>query len=110
MKKIKKSLLPGPVDYVYISSSNKIESPNDHILIEQKQEAIHFRNVKTNQEINKPLSDFPFARLCQNHPTDTIYDLYRAFYHVQEAQEIYDLKNPSSGGNPSSGNPSSRFL
>lgn len=98
-----------PVDYIYVSSSNQIESPNDHILMEKKQEVIHFRNVKTNQQITKPVTDFPFVQLRQNDPTDAIFDFYRAFYHAQDIQEIYDLKNPSSGGNPSSGNPSSHF-
>lgn len=98
-----------PVDYIYVSSSNKIESPNDHILKEQKQEVIQFYHVKTHQKFTKPVTDFPLVQLRQNDSTDAIFDFYRTFYHTQNVQEIYDLKNPSSGGNPSSGNPSSRF-
>ena len=35
-------------DYIYITSSNEIESPNDHILFNNSQKMVYFRNVKTN--------------------------------------------------------------
>ena len=35
-------------NYIPITSSNEVESPNDHILFEKKQEMIYFKNVKDN--------------------------------------------------------------
>ena len=35
-------------DYIYVSSSNNIEFPNDHILLENLPNTINFKNVKTN--------------------------------------------------------------
>ena len=46
--------------YIYISSSNRIESPNDHILFNNSQKMVYYRNVKTNQEIKNPVSSLFF--------------------------------------------------
>ena len=35
-------------NYIPITSSNEVESPNDHILFEKTQEMVYFRNVKDN--------------------------------------------------------------
>ena len=43
-------------DYIYISTSNNIESPNDHILFNKEQKMVYFRNVKTGVQIEKPIS------------------------------------------------------
>ena len=43
-------ITPVQVPFVYISSSNELEAPNDHILFNNKNK-IYFRNVKTNQII-----------------------------------------------------------
>ena len=43
-------------DYIYISTSNNIESPNDHILFNKEQKMVYFRNVKTGTQIEKPIS------------------------------------------------------
>ena len=40
-------------NYVYVTSSNEIESPNDHILFDKSQNMVYFRNVKTNVETKK---------------------------------------------------------
>ena len=49
-------------DYIYITSSNEIESPNDHILFNNSQKMVYFRNVKTNVETSKPLTSLSFMR------------------------------------------------
>lgn len=41
-----------PDNYVYVSSSNTIESPNDHVLLERLPSTIYFKNVKTNHISN----------------------------------------------------------
>lgn len=94
-------------DYIYISTSNEIESPNDHILFNKEQKMVYFRNVKTGVQIEKPIStNISFIRNMGK--IYNIYDMYKAIYKHENIEEFYDLSNPSSG-NPSSGNPSSKF-
>lgn len=94
-------------DYIYISTSNEIESPNDHILFNKEQKMVYFRNVKTGVQIEKPISaNISFIRNMGK--IYNIYDMYKAIYKNENIEEFYDLSNPSSG-NPSSGNPSSKF-
>ena len=94
-------------DYIYISTSNNIESPNDHILFNKEQKKVYFRNVKTGVQIEKPISaNISFIRNMGK--IYNIYDIYKAIYQNENIEEIYDLSNPSSG-NPSSGSLSSKF-
>ncbi len=94
-------------DYIYISTSNNIESPNDHILFNKEQKMVYFRNVKTGVQIEKPISaNISFIRNMGK--IYNIYDIYKAIYQNENIEEIYDLSNPSSG-NPSSGSLSSKF-
>ena len=94
-------------DYIYISTSNEIESPNDHILFNKEQKMIYFRNVKTGVQIEKPISaNISFIRNMGK--IYNIYDIYKAIYQNEKIEEIYDLSNPSSS-NPSSGSLSSKF-
>ena len=94
-------------DYIYISTSNDIESPNDHILFNKEQKMVYFRNVKTGVQIEKPISaNISFIRNMGK--IYNIYDMYKAMYQNENIEEIYDVSNPSSG-NPSSGNLSSKF-
>ena len=94
-------------DYIYISTSNNIESPNDHILFNKEQKMVYFRNVKTGVQIEKPISaNISFIRNMGK--IYNIYDIYKAIYQNENIEEFYDLSNPSSG-NPSSGSLSSKF-
>ncbi len=94
-------------DYIYISTSNDIESPNDHILFNKEQKMVYFRNVKTGVQIEKPISaNISFIRNMGK--IYNIYDMYKAMYQNENIEEIYDLSNPSSG-NPSSGSLSSKL-
>ena len=87
-----------PTDYVYISSSNVIEAPNDHILFEKKQNMVYFKNVKTNQVSHKNVATLAFIKNMGK--IYNIYDLYKQIYHDEE---LNILSNPSS-------NPSSDFM
>lgn len=89
-------------DYIYISTSNKIESPNDHILFNKEQKMVYFRNVKTGKQTQKPTISLSFIRNMGK--IYNIYDFYKAIYPNENIEELYDLSNPSSG------NPSSRKL
>lgn len=79
-------------DYIFISSSNEIESPNDRILFNNSQKMVYFRNIKNNQELNKPLSTLSFMRNMGK--IYNIYDLYKELYKNEDNLE--DLSNPSS--------------
>ena len=79
-------------NYIYISSSNEIESPNDHILFNNSQKMVYYRNVKTNQEIQKPISSLFFMKNMGK--IYDIYDLYQELYKNEDNLE--NLSNPSS--------------
>lgn len=79
-------------DYIHISSSNKIESPNDHILFNNSQKMVYFRNIKTNQEVQKPISTLSFMKNMGK--IYNIYDLYKELYKNEDNLEF--LSNPSS--------------
>ena len=96
-------ITPVQVPFVYISSSNELEAPNDHILFNNKNK-IYFRNVKTNQIIEKDVKDFPF--IVKDNEFVNIYELYKKLYKDEISDGKFDRMNPSSG-NPSSGNLSS---
>lgn len=79
-------------DYIYVTSSNEIESPNDHILFNNSQKMVYFRNVKTNVETAKPVASLSFIKNMGK--IYEIYDLYQELYKNEE--NIEDLINPSS--------------
>ena len=79
-------------NYIYITSSNKIESPNDHILFNNSQKMVYFRNVKTGQVIEKTMANLYFMRNMGK--IYNIYDLYKELYKNEDNLE--NLSNPSS--------------
>ena len=87
------------VDYIYVSMSNEIESPNDHILFDKNQKMVFFRNVKTGIQTKKEITSISFIRNMGK--IYNIYDLYKSIYQNENIEELYDLSNPSSS-NPSS--------
>lgn len=93
-------------DYIYVTTSNDIESPNDRILFDKNQKMVYFRNVKTGKQTQKSISSISFIRNMGK--IYNIYDLYKAIYQDENLEGMYDLSNPSSG-NPSSGSLSSKF-
>ena len=93
--------------YIYISSSNNLEAPNNKVLFNPPvYKTVYFRNVKTNQVIAKDILDFPFVSNIQNiGDFYNVYDLYKKFY---KDEDLDYMNNPSSG-NSSSMNFSSQF-
>ncbi len=87
-------------DYIYVTSSNEIEAPNDRILLDKNQKMVYFKNVKTGNLTEKTVSSISFIRNMGK--VYNIYDLYKAMYQDENIEDIFDLSNPSSG-NPSSG-------
>lgn len=80
-------------DYIYITSSNEIESPNDRILFDKSQKMVYFKNTKTNKKIGKDVSISFIKNMGKVY---NIYDLYKEFYNKENIDELYDLSNPSS--------------
>lgn len=82
-------------DYIYITSSNEIESPNDHILFNTSQKMVYFRNVKTNIETSKDVFTLSFMRnIGKIYHIYDIKDLYKELYKHED--NIENLSNPSS--------------
>ena len=106
-------------DYIHVSSSNEIESPNDHVLFSTNENnTIKIRNVKNHNEKSISLFDIikrlPSMKRVQNIPyisEDLLKEMYVGIYQNEDIS-LFDriTNNPSSGGNPSSGSMSSRFF
>lgn len=82
-------------DYIYISTSNNIEFPNDRILLDQLPDKINLKNVKTNEISTKDISTM---RLIGINKIYKVHDFYKKFYK-DEILEEFDRKtliNPSS--------------
>jgi len=79
-------------NYIYVTSSNKIESPNDHILFNNSQKMVYFKNVKTQAITEKSTANLYFMKNMGK--IYNIYDLYKELYKNEDNLE--NLSNPSS--------------
>ena len=79
---------------VYITSSNVIETPNDHMLLDNNWHTIFYRNVKTGEVTARQIANIAFLnRIGRIY---NIYDLYKKMYKSEDVGEIFDLNNPGS--------------
>lgn len=81
-------------DYIYVTTSNEMESPNDKILINKEQKMVYFKNIKTGQTKEKPFASLSF--ITNMGKIYNIYDFYKTIYKNENIDTIYDLNNPSS--------------
>ncbi len=86
-------------DQVYITSSNTIETPNDHILFDINRTTIYYRNAKTGEITSRDISKLGLLKNIGK--IYNIYDLYKNIYKDENVEELFDLNNPSSN-NPTS--------
>lgn len=96
-------------DYFYVTISNDIDAPNNHILAEDYNKPINsvlIKNVKSNTEYTKNIDNLPISKYLNN--LFNIQDIYKKLFEENTFKDFYDLSNPSSG-NPSSGSFSSQF-
>ena len=79
-------------NYLYVTSSNMIELPNDHVLFYDSNayRKIKFKNIHTNKYTIKVIK--PFLK--------NMYELYKSLY-LDKENVSFDFKNPSSQ-NPTS--------
>lgn len=81
-------------DYLYITSSNELEMPNDHILFDKLGSSVFFRNTKTNITEEKNISSISFLQKIGN--TSSVYDLYKEIYQDELISDGFYLNLPSS--------------
>lgn len=80
-----------PNNYLHITSSNKIESPNGHILFEKEQKTLFYRNVKTNETYSKDVANLQFIKHFGR-----IYNIYEIYKEIYKEEDLTNLNNPSS--------------
>ena len=84
-----------PNNYLYVSSSNEIDSPNDHVLFDKALKTVYFKDVKTNIVTAKDITSISFLRNMGK--IYNLYDLYSDFTKNAWINHWQlDLKNPSS--------------
>ncbi len=84
---------PVNIPYIYVSSSNTLETPNDHVLFNNSNK-ITFRNIKNNQIDEKDLKDFPFINA--NNKFINLRELYKFLYEEEFLNTNYLLLGNSS--------------
>ena len=101
-------------DFIYITDSNKLEAPNDHILFEKLFRKVTYRNVKTGQEYSKDIK-YILEGLGNTYGEFDLRNLYKELYQDEFDSRMNDaIKNPGSnsfglanltksGGLPTSG-------
>ncbi len=86
--------------YIPITSSNEIESPNDHVLFEKNQEMVYFKNVKNNTITSKNVASLNFIKSIGK--VYRVNDFYKKFYKDENLDCFDNIKNPSSNSLTSS--------
>lgn len=83
-------------NYIYVSSSNKIDSPNNHILFERFNPNVTYRNLKNGNTVKRDFSSLSKYKNMQE--IYNIYDLYKTIYKDELFGEITNenITNPSS--------------
>ena len=87
-----------PNNYLYVTSSNTIEAPNDHVLFDKNIKTVYFKDVKTNIVTAKNITSISFFRNMGK--IYNLYDLQSDFTKnawINSNHWQLDLKNPSSG-------------
>lgn len=87
-------------NYIPITSSNEVESPNDHILFEKKQEMVYFKNVKDNTVTAKNIASLNFVKSIGK--VYKVNDFYKKFYKDENLDSFDKIQNPSSNSLSSS--------
>lgn len=85
-----------PNNYLFITDSNELEAPNNHILIDSLGHSVFFKNVKNNTVTKKDIHSFSFMQRIGK-----LYNIYNLYQELYGDEDIINLDNPSSG-NPTS--------
>ena len=80
-----------PNTYLYVTASNKIESPNGHVLFEKAQKTLYYRDVKTNKTYSKDVANLEFIKYFGR-----IYNLTSLYKEIYKDENIFNINNPTS--------------
>ena len=80
-------------NYIFITSSNKMETPNDHILFNSINDTIYFKNIKTNKIEAKKITSITLMKKIEK--IYNIKDIYKKIYPDEKINFLL-LNNPSS--------------
>ncbi len=97
-RKVQEANIILKTDYLPFASSNLLEAPNDHVLLENLPEFLIFRNVKTNQEFTKDIRNL--KDVYGN--SYNVKDFYNNQYKDELNEGMFDMENPSSNLSSSS--------
>ena len=89
-------------NYIYITTSNDMQMPNDHILFDRLGKSVFFKNIKNNLIEEKEISSISFIKSLGR--AYDIYDLYKEIYNGEI--NIEDLATGNIKLNLSSSNSS----
>ena len=78
-------------NYLHITSSNKIETPNGHILFEKEQNVVFYKDVKTNQTFSKNITNIEFMKYLGK-----AYAMQNIYKRIYKDEQILDINNPTS--------------
>ena len=93
-----------PNDYLHVTNSNEIESPNDHVLFNKNLDTVYFKDVKTNIVTKKDITSLSFMRMMGK-----IYSLYDLHTNFNKDKWMDANHWQLDFSNPSSSNPTSTF-
>ena len=90
-RRSKENSIEVPNNYLHITSSNKIESPNGHILFEKEQNVVFYKDVKTNQTFSKDITKIDFIKYLGK-----VYKMQEMYKKIYKDEDLSNLNNPSS--------------
>lgn len=80
-------------DFLPVSQSNSMQSPNDHILLDKLSRVVYFKNTKTNEIKSKTT----LSLLNRIGKLSSMEEFYQKLYPEEEINfDKLDLRNPSS--------------
>ena len=89
-------------NYVYITTSNDMQMPNDHILFDKLGKSVFFKNIKNNYIEEKEISSITFIKSLGK-----VYDIYELYKEIYNGEiNIEDLAAGNIKLNLSSSNSS----
>lgn len=81
-------------DYYHITTSNDLNMPNDHILFENIPAKVLFRNVKTQESIEKPITTIKFFK--EFAKSKDFYNYFKKLLNDELTEDGIKLTLPSS--------------
>lgn len=87
----KENSIQVPNNYLHITFSNKLESPNGHILFEKEQNVVFYKDVKTNQTYSKNINKINFIKYLGK-----AYKMQEIYQKIYKDENLSNLNNPSS--------------